>query len=83
MKQKAKKLLSGLLALALVLGLAPAVTPRRGRRTRSNLDEKGVERSCTTYTVINGGTTAWTKNVTDGWYVLNSTDTVESPTASR
>ena len=81
MKHKTNKVLSILLALALVLGLAPAVSiPARAAEAQDPikyLDETGVEKECTSYTVIDGSTTAWTGQPTDGWYVLNSTDTVE------
>ena len=78
MKQKAKKLLSGLLALALVLGLAPAMSlTAQAADQIKYLDENGAEQICTNYTEINGGSTQWMDTVTNGWYVLNHTGALE------
>ena len=72
MKHKINKVLSILLALALVLGLAPAVSiPARAAEAQDPikyLDETGAEKECTNYTVIDGST----KAMTYGWYVLSS-----------
>ncbi|MBQ9535066.1 MAG: hypothetical protein IJU78_04420, partial [Clostridia bacterium] len=72
MKHKINKVLSILLALALVLGLAPAVSiPARAAQAQDPikyLDETGAEKECTNYTVIDESTTDWQT----GWYVLSS-----------
>ena len=77
MRTKGKKLLGILLSLVLVVGMLPAmsITVHADQPAVKYLDEDGVERTCTNYTIVTQDMgTQWA----GGWYYVNAIVTFNS-----
>ncbi len=67
-----KGIISFALALALVMGAVPmdgfvSIVQADDQIPVTYIDDKGVQQSCTKYTVLNGGSAT---ELAEGWYVL-------------